>query len=387
MEFLQSIGFNLTLEFWIILCVLGSLFIIQSLYYFMVYLKPYSFEKKRVKDKGDDVELPPVSIVIASKNESENLLKNLPLILEQDYPNFEVIVINMGSTDETNDSLKQIGAKYPNLYHTFVPADAEDINNKKLALTLGIKAAKNEYLLFTEAYCRPNSNKWIEEFALEFLKGKDIVLGYNNLTIDKQFMLSGFVKYDNLIHQVKFLSMAIIGKPFMGVGRNMAYKKSLFFEEKGFSSVLKYYDGEDDLFINKAVKNRSVGVVVSADGITTTSIVDKYSVWKSLKSKYLNSKKYYRGASSLLFWLDSFTKFVFKAVAILSIIYGIISQNYAIVSVAALLLILHFLIAFYVINKISKMLEDKKASLSLVWYELIMPLCGYKFRSTGKRKR
>lgn len=387
MEFSQSIGFNLSLEFWIILCVLGSLFIIQSIYYFLVYLKPYSFEKKRVKDKGDNVEFPPVSIVIASKNESENLLKNLPLILEQDYPNFEVIVVNMGSTDETNDSLKQLGYKYPNLYHTFVPADAEDINNKKLALTLGIKAAKNEYLLFTEAYCRPSSNRWIEEFAFEFLKGKDIVLGYNSLTIDKQFLLSGFVKYDNLIHQVKYLSMAIIGKPFMGIGRNMAYKKSVFFEEKGFSSVLQYYDGEDDLFINKAAKNRSVGVVISSDGITKTSIVDTYSVWMSLKSKYINSKRYYRGASSLLFGLDSFTKFVFKTVSILSVIYGIISQNYAIVSLAASLLILHFLISFYVINKISKMFEDKRVNLSLVWYELILPLCGYSFKSTGKRKR
>ena len=387
MEFLQSIGFNLSSEFWLILCVLGSLFIIQLLYYFMLYLKPYSYEKKRVKDKGDDVLLPPVSIVIASKNESENLLKNLPIILEQDYPNFEVIVINMGSTDETNDSLKQIGSKYPNLYHTFVPADAEDVNNKKLALTLGIKAAKSEYLLFTEAYCRPNSNKWIEEFAVEFLNGKDIVLGYNNLTINNRFLLSGFVKYDNLIHQVKFLSMAIIGKPFMGVGRNMAYKKSMFFEEKGFSSVLQYYDGEDDLFINKIAKSRSVGVAISNDSLTTTSIVDKYSVWKSLKSKYLISEKYYKGTASLFLGFDSFTKFFFKSVSVLSIIYGIIAQNYAIVALATLLLLLHFFIAFYVINKISKMLEDKKVNIGLVLYELFLPLCGYRFKRNGKRKR
>ena len=387
MEFLQSIGFNLSSEFWLILCVLGSLFTIQLLYYFMLYLKPYSYEKKRVKDKGNDVLLPPVSIVIASKNESENLLKNLPIILEQDYPNFEVIVINMGSTDETNDSLKQIGSKYPNLYHTFVPADAEDVNNKKLALTLGIKAAKSEYLLFTEAYCRPNSNKWIEEFAVEFLNGKDIVLGYNNLTINNRFLLSGFVKYDNLIHQVKFLSMAIIGKPFMGVGRNMAYKKSMFFEEKGFSSVLQYYDGEDDLFINKIAKSRSVGVAISNDSLTTTSIVDKYSVWKALKSKYLISEKYYKGTASLFLGFDSFTKFFFKSVSVLSIMYGIIAQNYAIVALAALLLLLNFFIAFYVINKISKMLEDKKVNIGLVLYELFLPLCGYRFKRNGKRKR
>lgn len=388
MDFIKSIGLYFTFEFYFVLALISLLLLIQVIYYLVVYLKPYKYEKKRVKEAHSISDLAPVSVVIASKNESESLIKNLPAILEQDYPNFEVVVVNMGSTDETDMTLKELGLKYPNLYHTFVPSGAEDVNNKKLALTIGIKAAKNDILLFTEPYCKPTSNKWIEEFAIAFADNKEIVLGYNKINIKHDFAMSGFVKYDNLIHHTKFLSMAIMGKPFMGIGRNLAYKKSMFFEEKGFSSVLLFDDGEDDLFINSVASNRKVGVVVSSDSVTQTDTVDSFKVWKSLKSKYLNGKKFYKGSSSFVFWLDLATRNVFYLAVVLSIVYGFLVSNFAIVSLAVIAFVIHLSVSLFVINKLNGLFGNTKIHLNLMWYEFLYQLNNFRFKNKAKiRKR
>src|SRR5690554_3258730 len=243
----------------------GSLlffFLIQLFFYLRVYKRPYRYERKRDKPEIPDDQLPGISVIITSKNDAEALEKNLPYIMEQDYPNFEVIVVNSGSTDETDMVLKAAEQKYPGLYHTYVPAGADGVNEKKLALTLGIKAAKHEVLLFTEAYCKPCSSQWIREFGKEFSKGKEVVLGYSRIRFDRKTAMWRFIRYDNLVHHLKFLSMAIAGKPFMGIGRNMAYKKNLFFEQKGFSPILNIDGGEDDLFINRVARKKNTGEVL-----------------------------------------------------------------------------------------------------------------------------
>jgi len=173
-----STEINFSIIEWSILGGLLLFFIIQFLFYFLLYRKPYVYEKKRIIKAVPDTDLPPISVVIVSKNESENLATTLPFILEQDYPNFEVVVVNSGSTDETDMLLTGLKQKYPHLYYTYIPKEAERLNEKKLALTVGIKAAKNDILIFTEAFCKPVSDKWIREFAVEFINGKDIVLGF-----------------------------------------------------------------------------------------------------------------------------------------------------------------------------------------------------------------
>lgn len=387
MDIIEFVRADLTLDFWIASGLVLLLFVIQVLFYYIIYKKPYRYEQKRDKNENKFDDLPSVSVVIVSKNESENLANNLPLILEQDYPNFEVVVVNMGSTDETDILLEGLRLKYSNLYHTFVPSEAENVNEKKLALTLGIKAAHNDVLLFTEAYCKPVSNKWIEEFAVEFQKGKEIILGYNRVDIKKKFLTSQFVKYDNLIHQTKFLSMALWGSAYMGINRNLAYLKSVFFEEKGFSTVLIYDDGEDDLFINKIAKGRRVGVVVSENSMTTTDIVSKFSIWRSLKSKYLYSKKFYKGFQPSLFAFESLSKYLFYITSLAAIIYGVLFSNYLIVSVASLFLLLRFVIVLGVVNKLSGMFNKTRFHINLIFFEIFQPINNYKFRRRIKKRK
>ena len=144
----------------ILLSAAGILFIIQLIYYFGLYNRIHVRNKTvRKEETHFSRELPPLSVILCARNEADNLRKILPAILEQDYPQFEVIVINDASTDETEDVLGYMEEKYPHLYHSFTPDSARYISHKKLALTLGIKASKHDWLVFTETNCMPASNQ------------------------------------------------------------------------------------------------------------------------------------------------------------------------------------------------------------------------------------
>lgn len=373
---------------WILGAVMLFFFLILLCYNLTVYRRPYRYALKKEDICVDNSSLPSISVIISSKNDSEQLEKNLPFILEQNYPNFEVIVINCGSSDETDTVLKAAAHKYPRLYHTFIPAETDDINEKKLALTIGIKAAKNDILLFTESYCKPCSSEWIMEFGKQFTLGKNIILGFSNVLVPKGIICRNFIRYDNLIHHIKFLSRAISGKPFMGSGRNMAYRKELFFNNKGFSSILGIDGGEDDLFINRISNKQNTGVVVSAESMTETDSIENLKSWKSLKSKHLYTKQLYKGFSSLFFGFENFSKYVFTLLLLASLVTGLLSYNYILLAFTFLLFIIKFLVRFSVINKNSKYFTSEKINIQLLLFDLMQPIsnqCFTKYANNRNR--
>ncbi len=386
MEFIADYFTRFTLVEWSLGALLFLFFIIQLIYYLIIFRRPYIYNKKKENTKLSEENLPAVSVIISAKNDSEELKKNLPYIMEQDYPNFEVVVINSGSTDDTDVVLKAAELKYENIYHTFIPEGADDVNEKKLALTLGIKAAKNDILLFTEAYCKPSSKNWIREYAKEFTNGRDIVLGFSKLVFHKKGGLRRFIRYDNLIQHLKFLSMAIVNKPFMGIGRNMAYRKEIFFENRGFSSILHFDGGEDDLYINRIARKRNTGVVVSSDSMTETDSVENFSTWRALKSKYLYTKQFYKGFSAGLFGFETFSKFMFYLFFVVTLIYSIVNINYALSGLALLLLLVRFLTQLTVINKNSRLFDSGKYHINLFLYDIIQPINNTRFRKYANNR-
>ncbi len=173
-------------------------FLIQVFYYLYYYSGIIFYHRKIKKGKIEySAEKPPVSVIICAKNEAENLEAFLPLILEQHYPEYEVIVVNDGSTDQSNDIIEKYKDKYPHLYHTFLPMEAKYMSRKKMCLTVGIKAAKYDNLLLIDADCEPAGKEWISSMVRNFTGKSELILGYGGHK-PKKGLLNSFISYDIL---------------------------------------------------------------------------------------------------------------------------------------------------------------------------------------------
>ena len=226
---------------------------IQLFYYLRYYLAIALYKPTETSS-----EEPPVSVIICARNEAENLNNFLPAILEQDYHDYEVIVVNDCSEDNSYDILGKYLSKYPHLKVSAIHKDPKFTHNKKLAQLIGIKAAKNELLLFTDADCKPESNLWVATMASKFTADTVFALGYGGYFQTKG-LLNAYIRYDSMTIAMQYLGMALRGLPYMGVGRNLAYKRFVFFKNKGYGVYNQLVSGDDDLFVNSnATANNTV---------------------------------------------------------------------------------------------------------------------------------
>lgn len=252
----------------------------------------------------------PVSVVICARNESRNLQENLPLIMTQDYPDFEVVVVNDCSTDDSSTILNQLENKYPNLKVVTVNEHKRFKTGKKFALTMGIKAAKNEHLLLTDADCKPASSYWIKRMQEKFSDQQEIVLGYSPYQKTGKF-LNTFIRFETIKTAINYLSAALNNHPYMGVGRNLAYTKSLFFRSKGFAAHLHLISGDDDLFINQTATAFNTAVQINPEAHTYSETKTNLSDYYRQKRRHMGVGKYYKSRNRILITLDALSGFLF----------------------------------------------------------------------------
>jgi len=273
--------------FWIF----AGLVLIQ-LIYTIVFFGRLAFRKPAAKNP----QLPPVSIVIAARNESDNLFENLPKILDQYYPaEFEVVVVNHQSIDDSKYLLDALQRSYPHLVVMEVERSKHLKASKKLPLTLGIKKARFEHLILTDADCSPSSDHWLVRMAEQFSEQKELVLGFGPYKPEPGF-LNKVIRFDTTMIAVHYFSMAINGMPYMGVGRNMAYTKSLFNSVKGFKSHYALASGDDDLFVQQTATRKNTAVQLSTDSFMYS---DAKSTWETF---VLQKARHYSTASRYNFF-------------------------------------------------------------------------------------
>ena len=362
----------------ILLSAAGVLFIIQVIYYLGLYNRIHSHNKAVRKEEIHFTrELPPLSVILCARNEADNLRKALPAILEQDYPQFEVIVINDASTDETEDVLEE---KYPHLYHSFTPDSARYISHKKLALTLGIKASKYDWLVFTETNCIPASKDWLKLMARNFTSQTQVVLGYSGYDRTKGW-LHKRVAFDTLFQSLRYLGLALAGKPYMGIGRNLAYRKELFFKQKGFSSYLNLQRGEDDLFINQIANSSNTRVETDLNATMRIQPVYRYKDWKEEKVSYMATARFYHGAQRYLLGFETLSCLLFYATCIAGIVLGILDFHWLAAGITLLLWLIRYTVQAIVINQTAKeMGGNRKYYFSLPVFDILQPLQSLKFK-------
>ena len=374
---MESLTFSL-IEI-VLSAALGIFLIIQLVYYFCLYNKVHTLNKATSNEQiGYATEFPPLSVVICARNESENLRQFLPGILEQDYPQFEVIVINDGSTDESEDLLVELEEKYHHLYHTFTPESARYISRKKLALTVGIKASKYDWLVFTDADCRPASKDWLKLMARNFTPRTEIVLGYSGYERTKGW-LNFKASFDNLFSSIRYLGFAVIDKPYMGIGRNMAYRKDLFFKSRGFSAHLNLQRGDDDLFINEVATNINTRVETDPNAIVRMQPLDRYKTWKEEKLSYLATSQYFQGSQRHLLGFETTSRLFFHMLIIALLVISIIQFHWLAMGVTLLAWIIRYIIQAVIINKTATELGERHYYFSLPIFDILLPLDRLKF--------
>jgi len=289
----------------IVFCIFSSAAAIQLFYYLFFYLSVYLYKPSETKRTRQ-----PVSIIICARNEAENLRNFLPAVLEQDYPEYEVIVVNDCSEDDSYDILGKYLIQYPHLKISNVNKDPKFTHTKKFAQFIGIKAAKNEILLFTDADCQPESDKWLEGMTSHFDDKITFVLGYGGYLIEKG-LLNKYIRYDTLTIAMQYLGMALRGIPYMGVGRNLAYRRSAFFMNKGFGAHNHIASGDDDLLVNTLASANNT-CVEFRNGTHTRSIpLAGLKEWITQKKRHLTTATYYKLKDKLLLISEPLTRILF----------------------------------------------------------------------------
>lgn len=252
----------------------------------------------------------PVSVIICARNEEENLLQYLPLFLEQEYPEFEIVVVDDCSLDNTANVLRAFQNNHPKLKVVPVYETERFYGGKKYGITLGIKAASHEHLLFSDADCRPASKQWLQQMVAPFSEKKSVILGYGAYQKEPG-MLNRLIRFDTLSIAVNYFAFALAGWPYMAVGRNLAYKRSLFFEHKGFAKHLHLLSGDDDLFINQVANGENTAVVMQETARTNSRAKTTYSDWWYQKKRHLTTASHYRWYYQMALISMSFSQLLF----------------------------------------------------------------------------
>ena len=297
------LDFNLLMLIFILYCIAAA---IQLFFYLWFYLAP-AFYKHNDSPRN---ELPPLSVIICARNESANLKRFLPLVLEQDYPSFEVIVVNDCSEDDTYQVLGEMLSKYQNLKISTINKDPSFSHSKKFAQFIGIKAASNELLVFTDADCYPVSDKWLRMMASGFSKGIDFVIGYGGFIAEKG-LLNRYQRYEAMFIAMQYLGMAIRGIAYMAVGRNFAYRKDVFFRNKGFGRYNHIASGDDDLFVNRNARASSVKVEFRKDAHTRSPAAHGLNEWANRRMRHMTTARYYKLIHKILLVAEPLSRLIF----------------------------------------------------------------------------
>ncbi len=287
--------------------------VIIQLFYYIIVFGNFSFTKSQ---KNNPKRIP-ISVIVCAKNEAENIKKFVPLLLEQNYPDFELVLIDDSSTDETLELFEQFEKQDSRVKLVKVKNNEAFWGNKKFALTLGIKAAKNEYLLFTDADCYPTSKEWIKEMSSNFTLKKTIVLGYGAYEKIPDSFLNKLIRFETMLTATQFFGWAKMGKPYMGVGRNLAYKREEFFRVNGFIDHMKLRSGDDDLFINQAAEKENTTVCFSKESFTYSMPKTTYKEWFTQKRRHVSTATYYKMFDRFQLGLFFLTQLLFLILAIL----------------------------------------------------------------------
>ncbi|MBU2019370.1 MAG: glycosyltransferase [Bacteroidetes bacterium] len=337
--------FDLTFAF---LCIAGS---VQLIY--LIFIHGGLLRKQKEVNSGF---FPPVSIVVCARNESDNIYKHLPMLLNQDYPNFEVVIVNHQSTDDSKYILYAFQQEYSNLHIIEISRNQHLKIGKKMPLSMGIKGAKYDHVLLTDADCEPQSNQWLRSMASQFSDKNEIVLGYSPYKKENGW-LNALIRFDTTWIGMNYLGAARNGLGYMGVGRNMGYKKDLFHKVGGFKKHHSVLSGDDDLFFQTIAK-RNYCINIQDEAFVSSIPKETFEEWIQQKRRHLTTATHYKVIKKWMLGIYPLTLFIL----LVSFVILLFDEKWRIIALAVFTstILIKWLIQGYCFRK----LKEPK----LIWY-------------------
>ena len=378
------------------LLMLLLFFVVELVYLFSIYYSIPRYLRRTVAGRVHYVaELPSVSVVVyAHAEEAHCLPEMLQAILAQEYPRFEVVIVNDGVSVEIQNAIAMYECEHDNVYQTGLPDTVYNVSRKKLGITLGIKAAKNDVIVLVESNCKPSSNRWLMSMARNFVPGVDVVLGYTRMMDRNGVKQRGFQVFNRAYFAMKYLSYAVMKKPYMGVGSNLAYRKEVFFANKGFSAKLNLHYGDDDLLVNEIANKHNTRVEVSPESVVESFHDNVHEAWSELRMRYNFTSKYLHTSSHTVYAIEVVVYLLFWVVSAITVfmllpyaLTGALPHIVALGIVFALVVLLWLLI-WYVFRCVARVLGEAVKSGLVPLYMLVRPftVLYYSLRDRGSKK-
>lgn len=286
--------------------IIVALSVVAAVQFF--YWAFFMFRVRRREERTDNQ--PPVSVIVCAKNEARNLSALVPQLYAQEYPDFRIIVVDDCSVDDTAMVLAELHSRYPELYITTIPGDKKFTHGKKLAVTVGLKAARTEHVVFIDADCLPSSTHWLSEMMSHYTAGREIVIGYGRYAAGRG-LLNFVIRYEAFWNAVQYFGFARAWRPFMGVGRNLSYTKSAYEQSSKFRNNIRILSGDDDMFVSEVGTRRNTAVCYRPEGQTVSHPKRTWLDWSIQKTRHYSTASYYPRPISAVLVAEQVTRQLF----------------------------------------------------------------------------
>ena len=383
----MQLSFHFNSLSFILLIVFGVCLIIQLLYHWGLFSK-VAFYKRNARPKLDE-ELEPVSVVLCARDAYEHLTELIPALLRQDYPDFEIVVVNDCSDDETEEYLKDLERNETKVKPVQLKQHLNFFNGKKFPLSMGIKSAQHDLIVLTDCNCMPVNEQWLRSVVNRYNSRTEIVIGYSPY-VQKKSTLNRLMRFDAMQNGLLYLSAALNRHAYMGIGKNLSYRKELFYRNQGFISHYTTTVGEDDLFINQVATKKNTEVLIDAENAILTTPTNSFKLWMRQKSSRYSTVPKYNGRARLMLSLFYVSQFLFY-VSFIALLALCANPAFSITNGAVFyipILVFFFLLRFgtqlFIYHKASKRLGEKGLLPGLILYDFLFAFLSPWLRLMGR---
>lgn len=353
---------------WALLMGLGLVWLIQVIYYLFVFLSVFRKKKRQKKMQKNETAHEPLSVIVYAHNDAETLSVYLPFILEQDYDTFEVIVVDNASRDDTQSVLQVLQQQYDHLRFTEIKNEVAFVNAKYFALTVGVKSAQYDRLLFTEAHCKPVGLHWLSSMQSVFSESKDVVLGYTRYAF-KPGRLNRWIRYDHFYQAIQRFGHALSAKPYTGFGNNIGYRKSLFFKHNGFMHLAHLPIGNEPLYVDEVAHRRTTAVMLLPDAYVEEEAATSFRSWLRSRKQHTYASTHFSFLTHIRTNLEMISRLLFYGMVVFMLLF-----DFRTWMVVAGLFLLRLILQLCILIPLQFCLGERKLWWTIPWYDLGQPI-------------